>query len=90
MDVVLTNEVRTARKSYRCDATAWWHACGMTPADCTSAAQLAAIAAADADGGRILPGQRYRYARGVFEGAMVTWRARVDVDQACMDHGLYD
>ena len=86
---VLKHELRTARKHYRCDATQWFHDCGMGRNDLT-AEQLLMLDAAEADKGRILPGQAYYYTRGVHEGAMFTWRARPGMDRICRDHGLYD
>jgi hypothetical protein len=87
--VVLKRELRTARKHYKCDATQWFHDCGMGRHD-LDADQKLMLDAAEADRGRILPGQAYLYTRGVHEGQMVTWRARPGMDSICHDHGLYD
>ena len=87
--VVLKDEQRTARKIYKCDATAWLRACGLARCD-LDPDQHRALDAADADKGCILRGQKYRYQRGVFEGRMCTWRARLDVQKVCQSHGLLD
>ena len=86
---VLKDEMRTARKHYKCDAFAWFHNCGMRRDELTADQQLL-LDAAEADKGRILPGQKYNYRRGVYEGSMFTWRARPGMDSICTDHGLYD
>lgn len=86
---ILKDELRTARKHYKCDAFAWFHSCGMRRDELTPDQQLM-LDAAEADKGRILPGQAYHYRRGVYEGSMFTWRARPGMDAVCVDHGLYD
>jgi methenyltetrahydromethanopterin cyclohydrolase len=88
--VALKDEVRTARKEYRCDACRWWNNAGMTEADCTTDEQRAAVAAAKDAGWKIRVGDKYRYVRGPYEGQMSTWRARVDIDDLCAAHKLYD
>lgn len=90
MDVCLKNEVRTARKEYVCDAYAWWVDCGMTENDCTNDEQRKALAAAKAANGRILPGTKYRYLRGPFDGHMSTWRAGLAMDDLCRELHLYE
>ena len=89
MDVVLKDEVRHAKKHYKCDAYAWWTNCNLDLNDCISDDQRLIVEAAEADKGRILPGQLYRYQRGVFGGRMVTWRERVGMGNVCRDLGLY-
>jgi len=88
-DKVLTDERRTARKSHKCDATAWFHNYGMGRHDLTPE-QQAIFDAAEADNGRILPGQVYHYQRAVYDGRMQTWRARLDMQSVCIAHGLFD
>lgn len=90
MDTVLKDEIRTARKYYKCDAYAWWNRCGMSIGDCETSEQRLIVEAAEADKGKILPGQAYRYRRGVFEGRMVTCRERVGMCGVCHALGLYD
>jgi len=89
MDVILKDEIRVARKHYTCDAYRHWNNCGMGQNDCVADDQRLIVQAAEADKGKILPGQEYRYARGVFEGRMVTWRARVGMEDVCKELGLY-
>ena len=55
--VILKEEQRTARKIYKCDATARLRACGLTRGD-LDPDQHGALDAADADKGCILPGQK--------------------------------
>jgi hypothetical protein len=88
MDVVLKDEVRTARKMYPCDAYRWWRVCNFGEHD-LSADQKLMLAGIEAQRGRIMRGARYRYQRGIFEGRMVTWRERLDMGAICRDIGLY-
>ena len=87
--VILKDEQRAARKHYKCDAYLWWNSCGGDIRELTPD-QLLIVQAAEADRGRILPGQRYVYRRGVHEGSMFTWRARIGMDNVCRDLGLYE
>ena len=89
MDVVLKDEVRHAKKHYKCDAYAWWTNCNLDLNDCISDDQRLIVEAAEADKGRILPGQAYRYQRGIFDGRMVTWRERVGMGNVCRDLGRW-
>jgi len=86
---ILKDELRTARKHYKCDATAWFHDCGMGRHDLTPDQQLL-LDAAEADKGRILPGQAYHYQRGLYEGRMYTWRAKPGMQSVCRAHELFD
>ena len=88
-DKVLTDERRTARKNYKCDATKYFHKCGMDRRDLTPDQQVI-FDESEADKGRILPGQVYHYQRGVYDGQMQTWRARTDMQSVCIAHGLFD
>lgn len=90
MDTILKDEIRTARKTYPCDAYGWWHRSGFGPQDCETDEQRLILEAAEVDKGKILAGQQYRYMRGVFEGRMVTWRERVGMGNVCRDLGLYE
>jgi len=87
--VILKDEMRAARMNYKCDAYDWWVQFGGNPADLTPDERLM-LEAAEADKGRILPGQVYRYTRGVFEGSMFTQRMRPGMDHICRAHGLYE
>lgn len=86
---ILKDEQRQARKHYTCDAFAWFHNCGMRRDELTPDQRLF-LDAAEADKGRILPGQVYYYRRGVYEGRMFTWRARPGMESVCVAHNLYD
>lgn len=86
---ILKDELRHARKHYKCDAYAWFHACSMRRDELTPEQQLM-LDAAEADKGRILPGQAYHYRRGVYEGRMFTWRAKPGMESVCVAHNLYD
>jgi hypothetical protein len=86
---ILKSEQRTARKTYRCDATALFHRACMGRHD-LSPDQQAILDATEANGGRILPGQTYHYSRGLHEGSRFTWRALPDMERVCQAHGLFD
>lgn len=90
MHTLLKDEVRTARKEYRCDAFSWWRNTGLALVDCDTDEQREVIAAAEEAKGMIRPGEKYRYQRGVFEQHMVTWRERLEMGNVCRDLGLYD
>lgn len=86
---VLTDEVRTARKFYACDASALWCNYG-PPSDALTADDRLVLDGAKADKWKIRPGQRYRCV--VFRDGreLVTQRARLDMDALCQRHDLYD
>jgi hypothetical protein len=90
MTTVLRDEIRTARKAYHCDAFARWRDCAMGPQDCENDEQRATLAAAEADGGKILPGQKYRFVAAIYDGDFGTWRERIDMGKLCAAHDLYD
>jgi hypothetical protein len=89
MTRVLKDEERVARKAYPCDASAHWHNCNMGPDDCESEHDREVLAAAEADGFRILPGQTYRYVCAVDEFPF-TWRERIDMGRLCTSYELYE
>ena len=86
---VLTDEVRTARKFYACDASELWCNYG-PPSDALTADDRLVLDGAKADKWKIRPGQRYRCV--VFRDGreLVTQRARLDMDALCQRHELYD
>jgi len=90
MTTVLRDEIRSARKTYRCDAYAHWLECGMRDEDCTTNEQRLILSAAQADNGRILRGQKYRCVTAIQDGDLVTWRERVGMGSLCLAHDLYD
>ena len=86
---VLTDEVRTARKFYACDASELWCNYG-PPSDAVTADERLVLDGAKADKWKIRPGQRYRCI--VFRDGreLVTQRTRLDMDALCHRHELYD
>jgi hypothetical protein len=90
VDAILKDEVRAARKHYNCDASALWCNYSMKLDDCETGDQRLIVEAAQADKWKILPGQQYRYMRGIFEGRMVTWRERVGMGSVCRQLRLYE
>ena len=88
MDRVIREETPIAKKTYKCDACRWW--CNyMTQNDCETPEQKQIIQNAKHDGWKILPGQQYRKVIGIQDGELVTFRARIDVDQLCWDLEVY-
>ena len=90
MERVLTDKIMTARKHYRCDASELWRRSGYTVADCETSEQRLMVEAAEADKWRILPGQLYRKVKGIYEGELSTYRARLGMDSVCHDLELFD
>lgn len=87
---ILVDEQRTARKVYDCDASYHWRNYG-PPADVElSAGDLRAVEEAKADEWKIRPGQRYRYVAQTDGRRMEVYRARLDMDNLCNAHDLYD
>ena len=86
---VLTDEVRTARKFYDCDACEMWRSYGPPDKELTADERLV-LDGVRADKCKIRPGQRYRCV--VFRDGreLVTQRARLDMDALCQRHDLYD
>jgi hypothetical protein len=58
--------------------------------DCVDEWQREALRAAEADGWKILPGQQYRYVRGIGEDGPFTWRERPEMGKLCRAHDLFD
>ena len=79
MCVVIKDVIRRARKHYACDAYEAWRDAGGRKEDCHTPDGVLILEAVEADGGKILPGQQYRYVRLVGEGTIYTWRERVDM-----------
>lgn len=90
MDRIFTDKVVIARKPYRCDASEQWLRAGYTVEDCETSEQRLTVEAAEADRWRILPGQAYRKATGIYENAFCTYRARPGMDAVCRALGLFD
>ena len=90
MERVFTDQIVTAKKLYRCDASEQWRRAGYTVADCETAEQRLIVEAAEADRGLILPGQAYRKVTGIHEGDLCTYRARPGMDEVCRDLEMWD
>ena len=90
MDRVLTDKLVQARKHYDCDACYWWGRSGYGLDDCETSEQRLIVEAAQADKWRILPGQKYRRIKGVFEGALTTYRARPGMQSVIEELKLCD
>ena len=90
MDSVISHELLTARKRYRCDASDWWCSQGMSLDDCETEEQRQAVQAAEADKWIILPGQQYLKEVGKFDGMIYTFRARPSMHKACKELDVYD
>ena len=58
MDVVLKDEVRHAKKHYKCDAYAWWTNCNLDLNDCISGDQRLIVEAAEQTRGASCRGRR--------------------------------
>jgi len=91
MALVLTDEERTARKFYDCDASYHWRNYGPPPPDVPlTADELLMLEGVKADKWKILPGQRYRYVVQRDGRQLAVYRARLDMDSLCQKHDLYD
>ena len=88
MDTLLTNKRPVARKEYNCMASDWIRECGWEDSD-WSVDEATVIANAKRDDWMIRKGTRYVYQTGLFDGEIVTFRARVDLHAICVRHNLY-
>lgn len=78
-----------ARKEYRCDALDLIQSIGLHDFDLTDD-EWADIQKAITEGGKILPGTKYRKVTGVWEGEWCIFRARLDIDEICEEHEIYE
>lgn len=76
-----------ARKSYECDACIWLQE-ELSHQDFTIS-DLRQIVKARRDNWRILPGQQYIKQVQKFEGEVVVFRARPEIDAICHKYNLY-
>ena len=90
MDKIFSDKTVTAKKEYRCDACAQWDRAGYMLNDCETHEQRLKVASAEADGWKILPGQKYRKVTGINDGVFMTYRARLDMDDVCYDLNMWD
>ena len=84
-----TTTYSVAKNAYRCEACEWLNNIPIDEGD-LSEKEIQTLADAKADGYKILPGQKYIKTRGLWEGKWETFGARIDVNQICQDHGIYD
>lgn len=89
MDRVIRSATHIAKKTYNCDACYWWLRSGFTLDDCENEEQINAFIDARYDKWKILPGQRYRKIVGIYEGEIVTFKARIDMDDMCKQLDVY-
>lgn len=89
MDTLLKDERRVARKEYHCQASDWIRDCGWEDDD-WSKDEADAISSAKGDDWKILKGERYVYQTGVFDGEMVTFRAKINLHEICLRYSFYE
>lgn len=90
MQHILSDELVTAKRRYLCDASRHWLQSGYVAADCDTDDQRKAVLAAEADTWSILPGQKYRKCRGIYDGEFFTYRARIDMDSVTYDLDMWE
>ena len=79
-----------ARKTYPCDACAWFLRAGLTDEEIDSDEHRAVIAAASEDKYCILPGQMYIRAVYIDGNEFIVYRARPEMNDVCIDLDLFD
>lgn len=84
---VLTRKIVTAKKEHVCDASYWFHRYGSVNE--LNGDELLMYQAAQADKFKILPGQPYLRITGIHEGELTTFRAKIGMNDICVDHDLY-
>jgi len=85
-DFAVTTEQK-ANKDYNCEASAWL---GNYPSDAFDKLDLAIIARAESENNKILKGVMYTKTTGKFEGEFTVFRARIDLNDICIKHHIYD
>lgn len=96
---VLTDEIRTARKEYSCDASEYvreWVSEGMYvpgrhigESGKVKFSDLRKIAAARSEGYKILKGSKYKYQRNKYDGDIYSFRGRIDMTEMCHRYKLW-
>jgi len=86
---LLTDEIRVAKKHYRCDACDAWLDSNYGQKD-VDADDWLTVEAAEACGWKILPSTEYRYIRYVEDGRFITVRHRLDMERVCYKYELFD
>lgn len=90
MDRDLSDEIVTAMRGYRCNASDRWIRSGYTVADCDNDEQRLIVNEAEADNWKILQGQKYRKVVGIYEGRFCIYKARIGMDALCDELGMWD
>lgn len=90
MERIISDRTHTAKKTYKCDASALWRSAGYNLDDCQTNEQRLIVEVAEADHWKILPGQSYRKVVGVSDGRVCTYRARLGMDSLCYQLELFD
>jgi len=90
MQHILSDELVVAKKHHLCDASQKWLRSGYEGSDCDTGDQRKAVLAAEADNWRILPGQKYRKCKGIYDGEFFTYRARIDMDSVTYDLDMWE
>lgn len=85
---LMKDEIRTARKSYPCDAYHWINKSCYGESD-FDPEDWATIKAADVDGFKIKPGMQYLYQTSVDGDGWGQFRARLDMHEICRKYDLY-
>lgn len=88
MATILTDEVRTARKDYHCDACSC-----IFESDAISYlsfSELRIMVKAKMNGYKILKGQKYIYQSGIYDGAFYVFRGIPEVLQIYFNHDLHE
>lgn len=88
MSTVLSDDICKARKVYRCDASQVFQEQRPGPQELNDA-DWSIVAAAEAEGFLVAPGQRYRRVVYLDCGELRTFRARLDMDELMLRNELY-
>lgn len=93
MYTVLKDSVHTARKEYRCDGSEFLLNSGIinNPKGFgVSFHDMRKLVIIRREKYKILPGTKYLYQAGVYEGDFYTAKIRFDVQDICMKYELYN
>ena len=87
MPDLVSSAMRVARLAHHCNACDWLDKSNYGPAD-VDPSEWEAIKAARRDQCQILPGQQYLHQVSRDDGALVTFKARLDIHKICRRYGL--
>lgn len=82
-----TNEIRTARKEYYCDACEWIE--NQDAREEFGEEDLAIWEKAKSEKCRIRKGTKYIINKGKYEGDWSVFRARPEIDELCQKYNVY-